>query len=152
MLKPTVTTSKKMIPSFMEREITALLVTKTKGGMNGNFVERDSDTTYYKPQPTPESVVKLPSGTRSAIQRVLSHLVVVRRSNVEAIVKNRLTKWTNTPKLQIVRADEFTCDDKLQASYSNLRSNGLNSAMFTIDSQGLGGVVLFGRAPTVFWG
>lgn len=85
---------------------------------------------------------------RSEIERVLTHLGVVTKEELERIVETYLTKWTSTLDWKIVKTVQFAFEDSLQASYSN-PNNGLKTSMFHVVQQALGEVDLSGRAPRV---
>lgn len=122
------------------------IVTKAKEDMAGTLVKSYSGPIDYKPELPSMSVVKQLSDMRSEIERALTHLSVVTKNSVEAIVQNRLTKWTNRLKSHIVKAVHSILEDALQVRYFNLNI-GLRTPMFTIIEKALSKVVQSGRAP-----
>lgn len=68
-------------------------------------------------------------------------------SDIEAIVENCLTNWTNTLHSQIVKVVEFTFEEASQASYFS-SSSGLQSFMINFVVQALGQVVRSGWTTT----
>lgn len=104
---------------FMERVMGVHTVKRANEYMGCNIVETDSDATDYKLQQQVESISKLSPNRKSEIQRALADLGVVMRTKVEAILENRLIKWTSKPQLQIDRALKLTFEDALQGSFFN---------------------------------
>lgn len=64
--------------------------------MYGTMLERNSQATGYELQPQPKSVVNPQFHTRVEIERTLAALSVKMRADDGAIVRNRVTKCTNT--------------------------------------------------------
>lgn len=56
---------------------------------------------------------------RSKLEHALAELEVVTKSDVEEIVENCLTKWTEHLQGQTVKAVESTFEDALQTNYFN---------------------------------
>lgn len=108
--------------SFIERAMAAHRVKKAKEDMAGTFFQWYIDADAYKLQPPSNSVVKLPSDTRSDIEHVLVDLSVLPKTDTGAIdtgaiVKSSLSKWTITLQLKIVKVPESIFEDTLQATY-----------------------------------
>lgn len=116
--------------------------------MTCTIVESYHDATDYRLQPPLKSAVKQPSDTRRKIERALADFGVVSRTDVEAIVENRLTKWTNGLQLQVVKSIEPTLADALKAICFNSYS-GLEFALFNVFEQALDKEVRYRCAPTV---
>lgn len=106
-----VMTNKKMAPSFIERVMAVHTVTTGDGDMAGTVIKSDSDTTNYKLQPTSKSIITLASDTRSKIERAFADVSVLTKTDVERMVENRLTKWTNSVKWQTFKAVESTFEN-----------------------------------------
>lgn len=84
----------------------------------------------------------------SDIEHALADLGPATKTEVEALVENRLTKCTNRLQSYIVKAVQYTFVDALKANYFS-SNNGLKSTVSNIVEQALGKVVRAGRAPTV---
>lgn len=97
-----VMTNKKTAPSFVERVMSVHTITMDSKYMAGNVVESDYDAPSYKPKPSLKTLDKLLCGMRSEIELALADLGVVTKADVEIIVANRLTKWSNMVHSQIV--------------------------------------------------
>lgn len=78
----------------------------------------------------------------------MAKLGVVTKSDVKAIIENRLPKWTNISQSQVPKAVESTLNDALGAIYSN-SNNGLKSALLNIDEQALREVLRSEPTPKV---
>lgn len=61
-------------------------------------------------------VFKPPADKGREMERALPDLGVVTNTDVEAIVENSMTKWTNMLQLQIIKTVESRFEDALQAS------------------------------------
>lgn len=85
---------------------------------------------------------------RSEMEPALTHLGVLTKTNTDAMLENRLIKWTYTLQWKIINAVKSTFDDALQANYLNL-NNGLESGVFSAVEQALHEVVRSGHTPKI---
>lgn len=79
-------------------------VTKANEDGGHTVVERVSEAAGFKPKQPSRSVVKPLSGMRSEMELALADIGVVRETDVAAIVEHRLTKWSDTVQLQMIKA------------------------------------------------
>lgn len=126
--------------SLMECLLDAHTATKINEDMAGTVAEGNYHATDYKLQPPSNSAVKLLSATLSKIELALVNIGVVTKTDVEAIIENPLTKWTNTVQSQIVQGVEFTFKEASQANHFNLNKR-LKSAWINVVKKSLGKMV-----------
>lgn len=131
MQKPAVTTNWKTAPTIVERLMAAHSITRAIENMACTVVQSDSDATGDRPQPPSNSVIKPPLDMRRELKRALAHLSIMTKTDVEAIVQNRLTKCTNNLESLIFKSVDSTFEDALQASYFN-SNNDPKFAMFNV--------------------
>lgn len=148
MLEFAVTANIEKAPLFSESMTAVNSVTKGNEDITSTVVKSDSDATEYKSQLPSKPVVKPISDTRSEIERSSADLSVVVKTNVEATVQSRLTKWTSTLELEVFEAVASTFEVALQAIYSN-SINSFKFAMFSFDEHALDEVVQSSLAPRV---
>lgn len=98
----------------MGREIARHTVTRAKEEATGTVVKIDFDSTDYNLKPWSKSVFKALSDTRTDIDCTSNYLRVVVKSNVETIVENCLTRWTNKLQWQVGNAVKSTSEYILQ--------------------------------------
>lgn len=108
---------------------------KSKEDMGGMLVESDSSGTDYQPQPPLKSVARPPSDMTSKIERVMPDRGVLTKTNVEAIVENCLTKWTDTLQSDIVKAVESTFEYAPQERVILTQILGLNPLWSTASNK-----------------
>lgn len=133
---------------FMVWVLPAHIVNKAADDVTGTFIENDFDATEHKLELLSSPVVKLSSDKKSEIERVLTGLNLMTKTDVEMIVENSLTRWTTTLQSYIVKTVEFAFERTSQASLLD-SNNGLKSIMFTVIEVVLGLVIRSGRALMV---
>lgn len=79
----------------MERVMAVHTVKKDNKDMAATLAESSFNATDYNPQPPCKSVSKPPSDMRGEIVPAMSPLGAMTKADVEAVVVNHLTKWTN---------------------------------------------------------
>lgn len=131
----------------MKLETAARTVTAFSEYMADTIVDRDSDATDYKLQPSSKSVANLPSDMGSEMDRTIADLSVMKKTDVEARVGNFLTKWTNILQSHVIQAYSHIrgC---MKLSYSTL-NNDLQPVVFNFVEPALSEVIRYGRAPTL---
>lgn len=109
--KPAAMTNRGAVQSFMEYVLAANTVTGATEDMAGTVVESYSDAIKHKLKPPSKFVVKPSTDTRSEIERILTDLDVVTKTEVKPIVETCLTKGTSTLQLQIIKTVGSTFED-----------------------------------------
>lgn len=142
------TNSMETVPSFMKRLMAVHRATEGTKDLAGAIIGSDPDTTDYKTRAPPKSVIKLSSRTGNEVERAFADIGVVAKADLDVIVENFLTEWTDTLHLQTIKTVESPIEDVLQASYFAMK-NGLKSSLFTVGKEALGEVIRSSRALTL---
>lgn len=108
--------------------------------MTSSLLEIGFEATGHKLQPPLISVGKSLSHTTSAIERILAHPSVVRKTEIYVIVGTGLMKWASALQVKIIMIIKPTSEDALQTSYLN-SNEGFKTAIFNVIEQMLGDVV-----------
>lgn len=108
----------------MECDSTMHTVTSTADELAGTVIESNCNDSEHKLQLLWKIVAQSSLDTRREIKHILTDLGVMTRTDVEAIVESRLTKWKSTLQSKIIKSVESTFNETFQASNCN-QSNGL---------------------------
>lgn len=111
------TTVKDRVLSFMKSLMAAHTFMKASKYASSTSIEGDTNNTEHKPQLLSKTVAKPSSCMKREIEHTLTDLRLMTKFDIEAIVKNPVTKCINTFQSQIFKAVGSRFEDALQAIY-----------------------------------